>query len=378
MKPWVLVINAGSSSLKYQVLDSATFAIKTKGSIERIGEPGFAKDHSNALELVVQQLDESKINLTEFAVVGHRVVHGGAKFNKPVLIDESIIEDIEDLIPLAPLHNPAHIAGIRGVQIILPNTPQVAVFDTAFHNSIPEYASSYAIPTEISKDFGIKKYGFHGTSHEYVTEKTAEYLGIDKSKICLVICHIGNGASVTAVQNGKSIDTSMGLTPLEGLVMGTRSGDIDPGVVFHLARVAKMEISQIDNLLNKQSGLFGLAGSVDMREIRQRAQSGDKAALLARQIYAYRIQKYISAFLGLLPHIDGVVFTAGVGENDSDIRKLAVQPLEHLGLQLDDAKNDATEKESRKISSGNSRIGVYVVPTNEEVAIAKAAISLLN
>lgn len=378
MKPWVLVINAGSSSLKYQVFDASTFEIRAKGVVERIGENGFVSNHDEALELVVKQLVEFEVSLEDIDAVGHRVVHGGAKFKEPVLIDDGVIAEIESLVSLAPLHNPAHLAGIKGLRKLLPNTPQVAVFDTAFHTSIPDYASTYAIPTSTSEKFGIKKYGFHGTSHEYVASQTANFIGKSLHETSLIICHIGNGASVTAVLNGKSIDTSMGFTPLEGLVMGTRSGDIDPGVVFHLASVGGLSLAEIDELLNKQSGLLGLAGSVDMREIWQRERAGDATAKLTREIYAYRIQKYISAYLGLLPNISGVVFTAGVGENDYGLREMAIKPLAHLGLQLSNEHNQSSIKTNRKISHSDSKIGIYVIPTNEEVAIAKAAISVLH
>lgn len=378
MNSWVLVINAGSSSLKYQLLSSETLSLKTKGAIERIGEPSFAENHDAALKKVLAELDDNKIDLADIKVVGHRVVHGGAKFTKPVLIDNRVIQDIEDLVPLAPLHNPAHLAGIKGIQKLLPNTPQVAVFDTSFHSTIPDYASTYAIPVEISQKYGIKKYGFHGTSHEYVTYETAKFLNQDVSQTSLIICHIGNGASITAVLNGKSFDTSMGFTPLEGLVMGTRSGDIDPGVIFHLARVGGFEISQLDDLLNKQSGLLGLAGSVDMREIWQREKAGDSQAKITREIYAYRIQKYISAYLGLLPNISGVVFTAGVGENDWGLRKLVMQPLKHLGFDLNEQLNQSESRSARLISEETSKFRILVVPTNEEVAIAKAALLTIN
>lgn len=378
MKPWVLVINAGSSSLKYQVFDASTFEISAKGVVERIGENGFVSNHDEALELVVKQLVDFEVSLEDIDAVGHRVVHGGAKFKEPVLIDDGVIAEIESLVSLAPLHNPAHLAGIKGLRKLLPNTPQVAVFDTAFHTSIPDYASTYAIPTSTSEKFGIKKYGFHGTSHEYVASQTANFIGKSLHETSLIICHIGNGASVTAVLNGKSIDTSMGFTPLEGLVMGTRSGDIDPGVVFHLASVGGLSLAEIDELLNKQSGLLGLAGSVDMREIWQRERAGDATAKLTREIYAYRIQKYISAYLGLLPNISGVVFTAGVGENDYGLREMAIKPLAHLGLQLSNEHNQSSIKTNRKISHSDSKIGIYVIPTNEEVAIAKAAISVLH
>ncbi len=378
MKPWVLVINAGSSSLKYQLLDRNTLEIKTKGVVERIGEVGFSQNHEEALQSVVNQFKTADISFDDIAVVGHRVVHGGQKFSAPVIIDDKVIADIESLIPLAPLHNPAHLAGIVGLKKLLPNTPQIAVFDTAFHNSIPEHASTYAIPTSIAREYGIKKYGFHGTSHEYVASQASDFLNLKIEETSLIICHIGNGASITAVANGKSIDTSMGLTPLEGLVMGTRSGDIDPGVIFHLHRVGKYSLSEIDELLNKQSGLLGLAGTNDMREVWQRAKAGDETAVLARQIYAYRIQKYISAYFGLLPNLAGLVFTAGVGENDWGLRELIVRPLAHLGFELDEKLNQDASNQNRRISGSESRFGIFVIPTNEEAAIAKAAISLLN
>lgn len=378
MKSWVLVINAGSSSLKYQVLSSINLELKTKGVIERIGEVGFTQNHDEALAEVVQQLLKAEISLDDIGVVGHRVVHGGNKFKHPVLVDETVIQDIESLIPLAPLHNPAHLAGIVGMQRLLPKTPQVAVFDTAFHATIPAFASTYAIPNEISTKYEIKKYGFHGTSHEYVATQTAKFLNQALSETSLIICHIGNGASVTAIRNGQSIDTSMGLTPLEGLVMGTRSGDIDPGVLFHLARVANFNIDELDALLNKQSGLLGLAGSVDMREIWQRENQGDEAAILTREIYAYRIQKYVSAYLGLLPEISGLVFTAGVGENDWALRQMVLNPISHLGFEIDATLNQSSSRENRQISKPDSKIGIYVIPTNEEVAIASAALSILN
>lgn len=378
MKPWVLVINAGSSSLKYQVLDRENLEVKLKGVVERIAEDGNPANHEDAMALVVDEFLANGIDLEEIAVVGHRVVHGGEKFKEPVLIDEYVISDIELLIPLAPLHNPAHLAGIEAIKKIAPNTPQVAVFDTAFHRTIPDYANTYAIPKSISSDFGIRKYGFHGTSHQYVMNQTAEFLNKKPSEISLIICHIGNGASITAVSSGKSVDTSMGLTPLEGLVMGTRSGDVDPGVIFHLNRVANLSITEIDDLLNKASGLQGLAGTNDMREVWKRANEGDQAAFLARQIYAYRIQKYISAYMGVLPEFSGLVFTAGVGENDWGLREMIVKPLSHFGFLLDDDANQSSAKINRCISNENSKFGVYVIPTNEEVAIAKASLALLN
>jgi len=372
----VLVINSGSSSLKYQVIDHADDSVRLKGLIERIGS-GEHSDHASALAAVLQRLADEGIARSDIKVVGHRVVHGGNLFPKPALVDDAVEAGIKSLVPLAPLHNAANLLGITALRAQMPSTPQVAVFDTSFHSTIPAEASTYAIPVDVAEKFGIKRYGFHGTSHQYVARRAAELLGVDENKVNLIICHIGNGASVAAIQNGQSIDTSMGLTPLEGLVMGSRSGDLDAGILFHLAREGGYDIAALDVMLNRQSGLLGLAGSVDMREVRAAAAAGDGAARLARDVYAYRIRKYISAYLGLLPQLDAVVFTAGVGENDAELRADVIDPLAHLGIRLDSAKNTSSSPEDR-IVSPDDHIKTMVIATNEEAEIARQALDALN
>ncbi|MEN9711079.1 MAG: hypothetical protein RL441_1071 [Actinomycetota bacterium] len=373
MSSLVLVINSGSSSLKYQLIDSATEAVLLKGNVERIGDngQGFFADHEVALEHVLEQIQAASYSLGDIAVVGHRVVHGGKLFTAPTIVDAEVLRGIESLIPLAPLHNPANLVGIAALRELLPRTPQVAVFDTAFHSTIPDFASTYAIDRAVAAEFGIKRYGFHGTSHQYVTAQLARILNKPVSQTNAIICHIGNGASITAVMGGRSVDTSMGMTPLEGLVMGTRSGDIDPGVLFHLARVGNYSVEDLDRLLNRQSGLAGLTGLSDMRAVCEAAAAGDESAKLAREIYAYRIRKYIAAYLGVVESLDAVVFTAGVGENDAELREMIITPLGHLGFDIDAAANVA--KGNRTISSATSRFSVMVIATNEEAEIARQA-----
>ena len=391
MTQLVLVVNSGSSSLKYQLIDALDGNVRAKGLAEKIGEAdsrlvhraagrsdveleGRLADHSAALALVLTQLNASGFALNEITAAGHRVVHGGWKFSAPTVIDDEVEAGIESIVPLAPLHNPAALLGIRALRELLPELPQVAVFDTAFHANIPPAAHTYAIPTQLAADQHIRRYGFHGTSVQYVTARTAELLGKPINEVNLVVCHIGNGASVTAVQNGQSVDTSMGLTPLEGLVMGTRSGDIDAGVLFHLARVAGLDIEQLDRLLNRESGLLGMAGQSDMREVRRLADAGDQAARLAIDVYAYRLRKYIAAFAGVVPGLHAVVFTAGVGENDAAFRAEVLGPLAHLGMQLDAQANlVARGVDHAVISSAGSPIKLLVVATNEELEIAKLA-----
>lgn len=364
----ILVINSGSSSLKYQLIDTARQELLAKGLVERIGE-GEVSDHAAALSVVFAQLDAVGFGLQNISAVGHRVVHGGALYSAPTVIDTEVIAGIESLVPLAPLHNPPALLGIRAVSALAPQLTQVAVFDTAFHSSIPEVARTYALPVELAANLGIRRYGFHGTSHQYVTHRTAQLLGMPVDQVNLVICHIGNGASVTAVHAGKSVDTSMGLTPLEGLVMGTRSGDIDPGIVFHLSRVGGLDISEIDAVLNRHSGLLGMAGQGDMRQVRDMVERGDAAARLAVDVYTYRLRKYIAAYLGVVPGVHAVAFTAGVGENDPDCRAETLRPLAHLGLLLDEGRNAAGGAD-RLISRDDSPIAAMVVATNEELAIA--------
>jgi acetate kinase len=358
-----LVLNAGSSSLKYQVIDTATRETELKGQVERIGTAGVT--HKSALEDIIKEI-AAAMSLQSIDVIGHRVVHGGHTFSTAVKITDEVVNEIEKIVPLAPLHNPANLTVIKELRMLLPDVQHVAVFDTAFHSTMPAEAFTYALDREVAEKYQVRKYGFHGSSHKYVTAESGKFLG--KSSPSLIICHIGNGASVTAVSDGVSIDTSMGMTPLEGLVMGTRTGDIDAGIVFHLAREANFSISDLDNLLNKKSGLLGLTGHSDMREIAELAHQGDKAALLAREIYAYRIRKYIGSYMTLLPNLDAVVFTAGVGENDPELRELVISPLAHLDLALDAGLNASLDKNPRLISS--SRTKVLVVPTNEELEIA--------
>ncbi len=371
-----LVLNAGSSSLKFQVIDTDSRECVSKGLVERIGSEGVT--YASALQDMSKQLHLDSIELSSIDVVGHRVVHGGKTFSKSVLLNDDAVAEIEKLIPLAPLHNPANVAVIKELRKLLPEVPHVAVFDTAFHATLPEVAYTYALNAQVAEKYGIRRYGFHGTSHRYVTTETARFLGKNLNETSLIICHIGNGASITAINNGESIDTSMGFTPLEGLVMGTRTGDIDAGILFHLAREENFTISQLDSLVNKESGLLGLSGDTDMREIRARDLAGDKVAHLARAVYAYRIRKYIGAYMTLLPKLDAVVFTAGVGENDAELRELVIAPLEHLGLTIDSTKNSASDRAARVISQDNLRLKTLVVPTNEELEIALESANIVG
>ena len=367
----VLVINSGSSSLKYQLLEPNTAVVLAKGLIERV------TDHRDAIATMLQTLEGAGIDAASIDAVGHRVVHGGSLFPSPTIIDDEALRGIESLNPLAPLHNPAALLGIRAMRDALPSVPNVAVFDTSFHATIPPHAHTYAIDRTIAERHGIRRYGFHGTSHRYVTHRAAEMLGVDVDDVHLIVCHIGNGASITAVQHGQSIDTSMGLTPLEGLVMGTRSGDIDAGVLFHLAREAGYDIAGLDALLNRNSGMLGMAGSGDMREVEARIDAGDAAAQLAFDVYCYRIRKYIGAYRAVLPRLHAVVFTAGVGENDDRVRRDVIAPLGHLGLDLDEERNLDRAAGDRFIDTGALGTRVMVVGTNEELAIAVETAELL-
>ena len=386
----VLVINSGSSSLKYQLIDPETGEWAAKGLVERIGESGSRlhhqaregaavdrelplPDHAAALALVLDQLRAAGTDLDALVAVGHRVVHGGSAFRRPVVVDDEVIDVIEQMSPLAPLHNPAGLLGIRVMRDLLPDVPQVAVFDTAFHATMPPEAYTYAIPVDVAREQQIRRYGFHGSSYAYVTRRAAAFLGVPEDRVNLIICHLGNGASMAAVRNGRSIDTTMGMTPLEGLVMGTRSGDIDPGVLFHLMDHAGMTPAELDRMLNKGSGLKGLAGHQDMREVRARADDGDQEARLALDVYAYRIRAYIGAYLALLSRLDALVFTAGIGENDAELRREVCEPLVHLGLHVDATRNQADQGGTRAIDDGAGGTRILVVPTNEEAEIAREA-----
>lgn len=366
----VLVINSGSSSLKYQVRDIEANEVLLEGLIEKIGEPE-VPDHAAALELVSAALGDIRID-----AVGHRVVHGGERFSSPVLIDNEIIRAIERLNPLAPLHNPANVLGIRAIAEKWPRLPQVAVFDTAFHRTLPEEAWRYALPDELYRKHGIRRYGFHGTSHQYVTGRSAEYLGIPVAEFDGVIAHLGNGASITAVKSGKSIDTSMGFTPLEGLVMGTRSGDFDPSILVFLARQG-YDADQLDALVNRESGLFALAGNNDMRTVVDAAAAGDAAAKTALSVAAYRLAKYIGGYQVAVGGAKALVFTAGIGENSAEFRALVVDRLAALGLFLDREANALRSKEIRTISREDSAFPILVVPTDEERAIAEATAAVV-
>ncbi|WP_329185657.1 acetate kinase [Actinacidiphila glaucinigra] len=376
----VLVLNSGSSSVKYQLLDMADGSRPAAGIVERIGEPGGAADHAEALKTVADELAARDLGLDspELAAVGHRVVHGGTRFTAPTLIDDEVLAAVEELAPLAPLHNPANVTGIRVARDLRPDLPQVAVFDTAFHSTIPEQAYRYAIDRETADAHQVRRYGFHGTSHAYVSRATARLLGKNPAEVNVIVLHLGNGASASAVRGGKCVETSMGLTPLEGLVMGTRSGDLDPAVVFHLARVGGMRVAEIDTLLNKRSGLLGLCGDNDMREIARRMAEGDAAAQLAFDVYVHRLRKYVGAYTAVLGRVDAIAFTAGVGENSAAVRAAAMDGLEALGVELDPVRNAVRGSAARVVSAGSSRVAVAVVPTDEELEIAQQTYSLVT
>lgn len=376
----VLVLNSGSSSVKYQLVDMADGTRPAVGLVERIGEPGAAADHAEALRQVAADLDARGLGLDspQLAAVGHRVVHGGTRFTEPTLITDEVIEEIEKLVPLAPLHNPANITGIRVARALRPDLPQVAVFDTAFHSTMPEAAYRYAIDRQTADAHQIRRYGFHGTSHAYVSRATAALLGKDPADTNVIVLHLGNGASASAVSGGVCLDTSMGLTPLEGLVMGTRSGDLDPAVLLHLQRSAGMGPDEVDDLLNRRSGLLGLCGDNDMREIGRRMAEGDERARLAFDIYIHRLRKYVGAYTAVLGRVDAIAFTAGVGENSAAVREAALRGLDRIGIEVDAVRNAVRGSAARLISAESSRVAVAVVPTDEELEIAREAYSMVT
>lgn len=371
----ILVINSGSSSLKYQVRDTETEEVLTSGLIERIGISEI-KDHGQALDIVASSIEEV-LGDREIEGVGHRVVHGGERFSEPVLINNEITRAIERLAPLAPLHNPAAVLGIRAITAKWPNLPQVAVFDTAFHRTLPEHVWRYAVPDELYSKFGVRRYGFHGTSHDLVTGLAADYLDVERENFKAVICHLGNGASVTAIKGGVSVDTSMGYTPLEGLVMGTRSGDLDASIVTQLIMREEFTAEEMDTLLNKKSGLLALAGDSDMRAVTDRVAQGDEQAELALTAAAYRLSKYIAGYHVAVGGAQAIVFTAGIGENSIVFRERVCKPLEVLGAKLDPELNAIRSPEVRRISTEDSAITILVAPTNEEAAIAGATAELI-
>jgi acetate kinase len=377
--PRVLVINSGSSSLKYDVIEPDTGTKVAEGTVERIGD-GPVADHGAALKVAFDQLAESGQPLDSLGLVavGHRVVHGGPDLYEPTLVDDALIAKLEELSPLAPLHNPPSVLGIRVAHEALSDLRHYAVFDTAFFHDLPAAAATYAIDRELAQQWHIRRYGFHGTSHKYVSEQAAEFMERPLESLNQVVLHLGNGASASAIAGGRPVDTSMGLTPLEGLVMGTRSGDIDPGVITYLARTAGMSVEDIETMLNKRSGMLGLGGDIDFRVVHKDIESGDGAAQLAYDVYIHRLRKYIGAYMALLGRTDVITFTAGVGENDAAVRRDALAGLGPLGIELDGRLNDSSEKGARRISAEASRTTVLVVPTDEELAIARACVHVVE
>lgn len=359
----ILVLNNGSSSVKYRLYDGDRLV--SKGLVERV------TDYEAALREVTDAVD-----LDGLGAVGHRVVHGGLRFSEPTLITDEVVAAIEELVPLAPLHNPANLAGIGVARKLLPGVPQVAVFDTAFHRTLPEAAATYAIDREVADRHGIHRYGFHGTSHAYVSRRTAALLERPLAEVNTITLHLGNGASACAVEGGRSVATSMGLTPLEGLVMGSRSGDLDPAVVFHLHRTAGMSVDEIDDLLNHRGGLVGLAGAGDMREVLRRRADGDGGAALAIDVYCRRVRAYVGAYYALLGRLDAIAFTAGVGENAATVRAESLAGLDRLGIEIDPARNDSVREGI--ISREGAPVTVCVVPTDEELEIATQTRSVIN
>ncbi|MEZ0349266.1 acetate kinase [Mycobacterium sp. pR1184] len=377
----VLVINSGSSSLKFQLLQPDSGITRARGVIGEIGEPsGRAADHEEALRLAFHQLAEDGIDLRSSGLlaVGHRVVHGGSDFYRPTLLDDERIAELEKLSELAPLHNPPALQGIKVARKLLPDVAHVAVFDTAFFHHLPAAAATYAMNRELAERYRIRRYGFHGTSHRYVSEQAAAFLGASPDSLNQIVLHLGNGASASAIAGGRPVDTSMGLTPLEGLVMGTRSGDIDPGVISYLWRSANMDVEAIESMLNNRSGVWGLSGERDFRRLHAMIESGDNSAQLAYDVFIHRLRKYIGAYLAVLGHTDVLTFTAGIGENDALVRRDAVTGLEELGIVLDESRNQSTGKGAQRISADHSSITVLVVPTDEELAIARDCAELLT
>lgn len=374
----VLVVNCGSSSVKYQVRDTAAAEadqVIAKGLIENIGTK--IPSHTEALEIMANDL-KAPLEGRKIEAIGHRVVQGGDIFTEPVIIDEDVLQKIDELSPLAPLHNPAHVLGIKAAQETYPGVPMVAVFDNAFHSTMPEYVYRYAVPEELYEKYGVRRYGAHGTSHDFVTGVAAEFLGIERDKFNAIIAHLGNGASITAVKDGKCFDTSMGYTPLAGLVMGTRSGDIDPSVLTNVMQRGNISAEEMDRILNKESGLLAIAGNNDMRAVVEAMESGDERAKLALDMTSYRLAKYIGGYNVAVGGAQALVFTAGIGENSAPFRKLAIERLGALGIKLDEEANQLRGDDPRIISTEDSAIPVLVVPTNEELAIAEATEALVT
>ena len=395
----ILVLNCGSSSIKYKLFDMTTKEVMAQGGIEKIGLPGsFLKltlpngekkilekdvpEHTTGIDFILNTLVSEEYgaikSLEEINAVGHRMVHGGEKFAKSVLIDQEVLDTFVACSDLAPLHNPANLKGVNAVTAILPNVPQVGVFDTAFHQTMPDYAYMYAVPYELYTKYGVRRYGFHGTSHRYVSKRACEFLGLPVEGTKIITCHVGNGGSITAVKDGKSVDTSMGLTPLEGLMMGTRSGDIDGGAVTYIMEKEGLDATGISNLLNKKSGVLGVfEKSSDMRDLESAAAAGEPRAVLAESMYFYRIKKYIGAYAAAMGGVDVIVFTGGVGENQANARSGACEGLEYMGVKVDAEKNKTRGVEAI-ISTDDSKVKVVVIPTDEELMIASDTMDILS
>ena len=395
----VLVLNCGSSSIKYKLFDMDSQSVIAQGGIEKIGLPGsFLKftlpsgekkilekdipEHTVGVEFIFQTLTSAEYgviqSLDEINAVGHRMVHGGEKFSQSVLLTQEVLDAFTACNDLAPLHNPANLKGVNAVKAILPNVPQVGVFDTAFHQTMPDYAYMYAVPYELYEKYGVRRYGFHGTSHRYVSKRVCEFLGVSPEGQRIITCHVGNGGSISAIKDGKCVDTSMGLTPLEGLMMGTRSGDIDAGAVTYIMEKEGLDAAGVSNLLNKKSGVAGVSGvSSDMRELEAAAQQGNKRAILAEKMYFYRIKKYVGAYAAALGGVDIIVFTGGVGENQAACREEVCKNMEYMGVRIDVEKNKVRGEEA-VISADDSRVKVVVIPTDEELMIASDTMAILS
>lgn len=391
----ILLLNCGSSSIKYQMIDADTEDVMAVGLVQKVGEPTpgtidhevdgeefhdstYFPSHTEAIAAVVKMFDNYGPDITDAVAVGHRTVHGGTDFNSTTIIDQAVIDKLVHLSGLAPLHNPPGIAGIRAAREILPDVPHVAIFDTAFFAELPRAAHTYAIDQQLAHEHQIRRYGFHGTSHQYVMGQAAAFLGRDVSELKQIVCHLGNGASVSAIDGGHPIETSMGLTPLQGLVMGTRSGDVDPGLHAYLGRELKLDVAEVDSLLNKRSGMLGLTGKTDMRDIAKLIEAGDENARIGMEVYVHRLVGYLGNYIAHLGGIDCITFTAGVGENAADVRKAVVDKLGYFGAVLDDEVNQVRSKQPRRISKPESKVEILVIPTNEELAMVRETIKAIS
>jgi len=380
MAATVLVLNSGSSSLKYSLVQPDTGESLVDGIVERIGEDGGVPDHEAALRAAFEVLAPGGLDMSDLGLVavGHRVVHGGPDLHRPTVIDDALVGELRELAPLAPLHNPPAVLGIEVALRVLPDLPHVAVFDTAFFHHLPSAAATYAIDRDVAARWKIRRYGFHGTSHQFVSGQSAGFLGVPLDSLNQIVLHLGNGASASAIAGGRPVDTSMGMTPLEGLVMGSRSGDIDAGIIGYLWREAEMGVDEIETMLNRRSGMLGMSGETDFRAVHARIEAGDESAKLAYDVYIHRLRKYVGGYLAVLGRTDVITFTAGVGENDARVRRDALGGLESLGIELDAKLNDHPARGPRRISAQSSLTAVLVIPTDEELAIARAAMTILS